>query len=116
MVCKACGHCWGSLLPPARCLRNAERPYRPAKVVRVHREVGDGIVYLPVLEKQAVLRTLRPLRLRSVPWWRSTNAVFSAVLTGEAASAALTASSSPNTMRGSTWTTRPLYRVLCTVA
>ena len=48
MVCKACGHCWGSLLPPAPCLTNAERPYRPAKVVGVHREVGDGIMRLPV--------------------------------------------------------------------
>ena len=48
MVCKACGHCWGSLLPPAPCLTHTERPYRPAKVVRVHREVGDGIMRLPV--------------------------------------------------------------------
>jgi hypothetical protein len=48
MVCKACGHRWGSLLPPARCPTNTERPYRPAKVVRVHGEVGDGIMYLPV--------------------------------------------------------------------
>src|SRR5215813_9777306 len=45
------------------------------------------------LEKHAVLRTLRPLRLRSVPWRRSTKAVLSAVHTGEAASAALTPSS-----------------------
>src|SRR5215510_9917284 len=45
------------------------------------------------LEKHAVQRTLRLLRLRSVLWWRSTKAVWSAVLTGDAASAALTASS-----------------------
>src|SRR6266446_7521986 len=44
MVCKACGHRWGSLLPPAPCPTNTERPYRPAKVVRVHGEVGDGII------------------------------------------------------------------------
>jgi hypothetical protein len=48
MVCKAYGHRWGSLLPPARCLTNTERPYRPTKVVRVHGEVGDGIMDLPV--------------------------------------------------------------------
>jgi hypothetical protein len=36
MICKACGHRWGSLVPPARYLTNAERPDRPAKVVRGH--------------------------------------------------------------------------------
>jgi hypothetical protein len=61
MVCKACGHRWGSLLPPALCLTNAERPYRPAKVVRVHREVCDGIMYLPVFGE-----TRRPADLVAV--------------------------------------------------
>src|SRR5713101_4605753 len=61
MVCKACGHRWGSLVPPARCLTNTERPYRPAKVVRVHRAVGDGIMRLPVFGE-----TRRPTALAAV--------------------------------------------------
>ena len=53
-------------------------------------------------EKPKLLRIFRPFLLRSVPWWRSTNAVLIIVLTGEAASAALIASSCPNTTRTST--------------
>ena len=59
MICKACGHRWGALLPPALCLTNTERPYRPAKVVRVHREVGNSIMRLPIFGE-----TRRPNRWR----------------------------------------------------
>jgi len=48
MICKAYGHRWGSLVPPARYLTNAKRPDRPAKVVRGHGEVWDGIMRVPV--------------------------------------------------------------------
>ena len=58
MVCKAGGHCWGSLLPPAPCLTHAERPYRPAKVVRVHREVGDRVMHLPLFRETCCLAAL----------------------------------------------------------
>ncbi len=58
MACKACGPCWGSLLPPALCLRNAERPYKPAKVVRVHREVDDGMMDRPVFGETSGLADL----------------------------------------------------------
>ena len=61
MVCKARGHSWSSLVPPALCLTSTERPYRPAKVVRVHREVGHGIMRLPVFGE-----TRRPADLAAV--------------------------------------------------
>ena len=61
MVCKARGHCWSSLVPPALCLTNTERPYRPATVVRVHREVDHGIMRLPVFGE-----TRRPADLAAV--------------------------------------------------
>ena len=61
MVCKARGHCWSSLVPPALCLTSTERPYRPATVVRVHREVGHGIMRLPVFGE-----TRRPADLAAV--------------------------------------------------
>ena len=61
MVCKARGHCWSSLVPPALCLTNTERPYRPATVVRVHRKVGHGFMRLPVFGE-----TRRPASLAAV--------------------------------------------------
>jgi len=33
VVREASGHRWGALLPPARCLANAEGPNRPTKVL-----------------------------------------------------------------------------------
>ena len=48
MVREASGHRWSALLPPARCLANADGPNRPTKVVRVHREVGDRVMHLPI--------------------------------------------------------------------
>jgi len=61
MVCKACGHRWDSLLPPARCLTHTERPYRPAKVVRVPEAIGDGMRSLPAFGE-----TRRPTDLAAV--------------------------------------------------
>src|SRR5262245_33177778 len=67
-------------------------------------------------EKRYVLRPLRALRCRSVPFCRSTNAVLIARLTAEVISAARTDTSDPNTARNSTFTTRPFRRVFTTVA
>src|SRR5262245_44334897 len=68
------------------------------------------------LLKRYVLRPLRALRWRSVPFCRSTNAVLIARLTGEAISAARTPTADPKTTRNSTLTTRPFRRVFTTVA
>ena len=51
VVREASGHRWGALLPPTRCLANAEGPHRPTKVVRIHREVGDRVMYLPIFRE-----------------------------------------------------------------
>ena len=59
---------------------------------------------------------MRLLRCRSLALLRSTNTVFTAVLTSDAAKAASTAAIVPYTTRGSTFTTRLFCRVLCTVA
>ena len=64
------------------------------------------------LEKPYVFRTLRPLRLRSVPLCRSTNTGLTTVLTRDAARAARIAAAVPNTTRIATFTTRPFSRVL----
>ncbi len=61
VVREASGHRWGALLPPARCLANAEGPNRPTKVVRVHREIGDRVMHLPVLRE-----TRRPAGLAAI--------------------------------------------------
>src|SRR3954452_10281748 len=67
-------------------------------------------------EKQYVFRTFRAFRLRSVPLWRSTNAVLTVRLTRERAKAACTPAAVPKITRVATSTTRPFFRVLCTVA
>src|SRR3954462_2989514 len=67
-------------------------------------------------EKQYVFRTFRAFRLRSAPLWRSTNAVFTVRLTAERARAACTDAAVPKITRVATSTTRPFFRVLCTVA
>src|SRR3954468_14808439 len=67
-------------------------------------------------EKQYVFRTFRAFRFRSVPFCRSTNAVFTVRLTPELTNAAFTAAAVPKITRVTTSTTRPFFRVLCTVA
>src|SRR3954463_7555671 len=67
-------------------------------------------------EKQYVFRTFRAFRLRSVPLCRSTNAVLTVRLTAEASNAAATVAAVPKITRVATSTTRPFFRVLCTVA
>src|SRR5512135_2638195 len=67
-------------------------------------------------EKQYVFLTFRAFRLRSVPLCRSTNAVLTTRLTSELASAACTVAAVPKITRATTLTTRPFFRVLCTVA
>jgi hypothetical protein len=63
--------------------------------------------------KGLVLRTFRPLRLRSVPLCRSTKAVLIAVLAIEAAKATVTAATVPKITRESISVIRPFSRVLC---
>src|SRR3954465_15650088 len=67
-------------------------------------------------EKQYVFRTFRAFRFRSVPFWRSTNDVFTGPLPRESANAACTDAAVPKTTRLTTSTTRPFFRTLCTVA
>src|SRR3954449_11277851 len=67
-------------------------------------------------EKQYVFRTFRASRLRAVPLWRSTNDVLTVRLTVERARAACTDAAVPKITRRATSTTRPFFRVLCTVA
>src|SRR5262249_31161038 len=67
-------------------------------------------------EKQYVFRTLRAFRLRSVPLCRSTTAVLPVRLPAEVSNAAATVAAVPKITRVVTLTTRPFFRVLCTVA
>ncbi len=70
----------------------------------------------PVLREAVRLSHLPRLRLRSVPLCRSTNAVLTVRLADESASAASTVAAVPKITRVATSTTRPFFRVLCTVA
>src|SRR2546430_390055 len=63
VVREACGHRWRALLPPTRCLANAEGPHRLTKVVRGHREVGDRVMSLPIFRATRRLADLAPVSI-----------------------------------------------------
>src|SRR5262249_61890246 len=67
-------------------------------------------------EKQYVLRTFRALRLRSVPLYRSTNAVLTVRLAAESANAAATVAAVPEITRVAPSPRRPSFPRFVAVA
>ena len=112
MISQFCHHSWRSILTRFRL----QRPHRPAEVVTVHREERDRDEPTSPSRSNTSSAPSAHFRLRSVPLCRSTNAVLILWLTPDLTNTASTAAAVPKITCVTTSTTRPFFRVLCTVA
>ena len=67
MISQAGGHRGGPILPVAVGVSQAQRPHHPAEVVAVHREIGDGLVNVPVLREAVGLSRLPAIAIAIRP-------------------------------------------------
>src|SRR5271165_2221302 len=106
------------LLLPWMCVAcpNTQGAHRPAEVVAVHREVGDGLMHPVILRETVTLAHLPGIAVAVGAVVPFDEGGVDGVADGRHGQAASTVATVPKTTRKSIFTTRPFSRVLCTVA
>ena len=112
MVGQAGGHGRRPRHPLAVGTSLTQRPYGPAEVVGVHREVGDRLMDVPVLREAVRLAGLPTVPTAVGPVLPLHKRRVDLVARVDNLSAAATAATVPKTTRKSIFTTRPFWRVL----